>query len=425
MSDPLPVADSYGTTWYHAHIGLQAWDGVHGALIINGPATADYDIDMGPLVLTDWHHRSASSLALTVATTGPPPQDNGLINGTNKYDGLGNWFETKVEKGKKYRMRLINVANDAVFKFGIDGHKITVIASDLVPVTPYEADFVTIDNGQRYDIIVEANDPLGVGNYWIRNIPQVTCCNYAAANATEVIKGIFRYSGNGTYAASTADPTTTVSGYTDSCIDENANLIPWVPLTVGGENVEEDFAIALANSNGLLYWTVNDVAMHIEWNDPTLKKIADGNPSWTNTSNVVTLPEANKWIYMVIEETAAPYHPIHLHGHDFFVLASGSGSYDSSIPLNLNNPPRRDTAELPGAGYLVLAFYTDNPGVWLMHCHIGFHAAEGFAVQFVEQLDVIEAGIAAEAGNAGIQDQCQKWNNYEAAGGVKQDDSGI
>jgi drug/metabolite transporter superfamily protein YnfA len=25
---------------------------------------------------------------------------------------------------------------------------------------------------------------------------------------------------------------------------------------------------------------------------------------------------------------------------------------------------------LPGGGYLVLAFVTDNPGAWLMHCHI-------------------------------------------------------
>lgn len=31
---------------------------------------------------------------------------------------------------------------------------------------------------------------------------------------------------------------------------------------------------------------------------------------------------------------------------------------------------RRDVASLPGGGYLVLAFKTDNPGSWLMHCHI-------------------------------------------------------
>ena len=32
----------------------------------------------------------------------------------------------------------------------------------------------------------------------------------------------------------------------------------------------------------------------------------------------------------------------------------------------------------------MIAFQTDNPGAWLMHCHIGWHVAEGLAVQFIE-----------------------------------------
>lgn len=65
-------------------------------------------------------------------------------------------------------------------------------------------------------------------------------------------------------------------------------------------------------------------------------------------------------------ETAIPVpHPIHLHGHDFFILAAEeSATFDSSVTLNLNNPPRRDVANLPASGYLVIAFKTDNPGVW-------------------------------------------------------------
>lgn len=46
-----------------------------------------------------------------------------------------------------------------------------------------------------------------------------------------------------------------------------------------------------------------------------------------------------------------------------YVLAQGKGLFIEGITqLNLNNPPRRDTAILPGNGYLVMAFYTDNPG---------------------------------------------------------------
>lgn len=51
-------------------------------------------------------------------------------------------------------------------------------------------------------------------------------------------------------------------------------------------------------------------------------------------------------------------------GHDFWILASGTGSYSDSVTLNTANPPRRDVATLPASGYVVIAFYTDNPGAW-------------------------------------------------------------
>ena len=72
-----------------------------------------------------------------------------------------------------------------------------------------------------------------------------------------------------------------------------------------------------------------------------------------------------KWAYFIIQDLSLldANHPIHLHGHDFYVLAQGSGNFSGGItPLNLNNPPRRDTAILPGNGYLVIGIYTDNPG---------------------------------------------------------------
>ena len=53
--------------------------------------------------------------------------------------------------------------------------------------------------------------------------------------------------------------------------------------------------------------------------------------------------------------------------------SSNVGQFNvSSDPANLvyNNPTRRDTALLPGGGWLAIAFPTDNPGAWLMHCHI-------------------------------------------------------
>lgn len=55
---------------------------------------------------------------------------------------------------------------------------------------------------------------------------------------------------------------------------------------------------------------------------------------------------------------------------DFWILASGDGTYASAAPaLNTSNPPRRDVAMLPGSGYLVIALIADNPGAWVRFFH--------------------------------------------------------
>lgn len=78
------------------------------------------------------------------------------------------------------------------------------------------------------------------------------------------------------------------------------------------------------------------------------------------------------YIYILQDYPIMPKYLLSSLGHDFYVLAQGLGTYASAAPtLQLTNPPRRDVIMLPGAGYVVMAWVTDNPGVWLCHCHIG------------------------------------------------------
>lgn len=76
---------------------------------------------------------------------------------------------------------------------------------------------------------------------------------------------------------------------------------------------------------------------------------------------------------------------------------------------------------LPASGYLVLAWETDNPGVWLMHCHIGWHTSEGFALQFVERFDE----IADMSDSTYVSDQCDSWATFQDEYDTEQIDSGI
>ncbi len=94
----------------------------------------------------------------------------------------------------------------------------------------------------------------------------------------------------------------------------------------------------------------------------------------------------------------------------------------TSTSLNLINPPRRDVASLPANGYLAMAFKKDNPGSWLLHCHIAWHASQGLSMQFVES----ESDIAVSMTNtAASEDLCTAWTAYDAVAVWPQEDSGI
>jgi FtsP/CotA-like multicopper oxidase with cupredoxin domain len=49
-------ATQYGSSWYHSHYSVQYGDGLVGGIIINGPSTDNYDIDLGILPFSDWFH---------------------------------------------------------------------------------------------------------------------------------------------------------------------------------------------------------------------------------------------------------------------------------------------------------------------------------------------------------------------------------
>lgn len=279
----------YGTTWYHSHLSLQYGMGILGPMVINGPATADYDEDLGAVLLQDWPHKTAFALWETAKQGAPPTMENGLINGTNTYNCtssdtctgiVGKKFETRFEAGKKYRIRLINGATDGHFQFSIDGHSLTVIANDLVPIKPYTADSVLLTMGQRYDVIVEANAT--PGDYWLRGDWVDACMTNANPRN---ITGIVRY-GNG----STATPTTTSAVTTSAtCNDEPfTSLVPHIALDVG--TVTQTATESLNFKFDTYFkWTLNGSSLLLDWATPTLDRVILGNTTFPTDYNVVSI----------------------------------------------------------------------------------------------------------------------------------------
>ena len=140
-------ASSYGTTWYHSHFSLQYSNGLIGPIVIHGPTSANWDIDLGPVGLTDWYHEEAFKAFYTFRTA-PGAAQNALFNGMNTFNDsgtiVGQKYETTFTPGKKHRLRIINMSSDSHFKFSIDHHLMTVQAADFVPIEPYTTDMLNI-----------------------------------------------------------------------------------------------------------------------------------------------------------------------------------------------------------------------------------------------------------------------------------------
>ena len=141
-------ATSYGHTWYHSHFSLQYPDGILGPIVIHGPSSANWDLDLGPLAISDWFHTPASELFFVEELPGLPiPGDTGLVQGKNIWNGSGEYYDMTFTPGKKHRIRLVNTSTNTHFKFSIDQHTMTVMAADFVPIEPYNTTVLNIGIG--------------------------------------------------------------------------------------------------------------------------------------------------------------------------------------------------------------------------------------------------------------------------------------
>ncbi len=74
----------------------------------------------------------------------------------------------------------------------------------------------------------------------------------------------------------------------------------------------------------------------------------------------------------IVNETGE-FHPMHLHGHTLSVLARNGRPIQGS-PLHL------DSITVGPNETWDVAFLSDNPGVWMLHCHVLLHASFGMSL---------------------------------------------
>ncbi|KAG2357789.1 laccase hybrid [Suillus spraguei] len=350
----------YDSRQYHSHFQLQYCEGLRGPLIIYDPQDPYldmYDIDNASTIITlmDWYHKNVYDVSAT--DSGPDVPLSHLT----------------VEYGRRYRIRLMNMACKSTLVFTIDSHVFTIIEADGELTTPLEVDSLQILAGQRYSFILHANQP--INNYWIQAAPNT---DYVSTSIGGFNSAILRYVG-----APTVDPVTQNFTSNNPLLEQNLHALidPEAPgaAELGGADVSINLVSVW---DGNMRFLINGYS-YTPPPTPILMQVINGNldaSSLKPSGSVYTLP-ANKTIELSIPggQAEAP-HPFHLHGHAFSVVRSaGSNEY------NYANPVRRDTTSNGVSGdNVTIRFRTDNPGPWFFHCHVDFHLEQGMAVVFAE-----------------------------------------
>ncbi|TVY68778.1 oxidoreductase ptaK [Lachnellula suecica] len=431
-------ADLYGSSWYHSHYSAQyaATDGLFGPMIIHGPKNANYDIDLGPVMLSDLYHTEyfklveASQLPVADPNFTPAPlSDNNLINGKMNFDcstvaagdktpcqNNAGVSKFKFTTGKTHLLRLINTGGEGIQRFTIDGHNMTVVANDFVPLQPYTTNVVTLAPGQRSDVLVTANAKSNSA-FWMRSNISATCSFSKQGNALAAI-----YYDK---ADTTKSPTSTAQNAPDpgNCQNDDLSLtVPYYSITPPSPAVTQNLDIANSvNATGHFVWTLGGNTFRANYNQPVLLLANQKNYSYPAEWNVKNYG-TNSSVRVIVNNPGPAAHPMHLHGHNMEILHQGTGNWDGVTITNPNNPQRRDVQLVPPGGHFVFQYNTDNPGVWPFHCHIIWHVSGGLYANLLEQ----PASIANDVPIPMVMGQtCRNWATYTNTDVVDQIDSGV
>ncbi len=381
-------AEPAGTHLWHSHTGVQYGEGMFGMLIVDAvddPSRGDYDVEH-TVCINDWFHEPGTQIlsnlergvymkpmnmggamggATPAATyTGPDlgdvPYQSALINGKGRSSG-GSTSPPEVfavRPKQRVRFRMANIGSTYEMRVRLDGHRMTVIAVDGIPTMPSTVDSVTLDVGERCDVIVEMSQP--VGSYWLR-------ANTLDPGGKDGVRAIVRYAG-----APAVEPADTPASWGTE-LDYNV-LRARVGIPVPAPDLVGTHV--LGGTMKPYRWTWDGrsflapkTSFRTEPNapDPPITQIA---------------VKKGQNVRLILDNPTGMTHPFHIHGRNFQLLyqsPNNAGNYKDG-PLNANAPCVKDTVSVHAGGHAVIQWKENNPGFWFFHCHIEWHLATGMAV---------------------------------------------
>ncbi|KAL0382186.1 UNVERIFIED_CONTAM: Laccase-12 [Sesamum calycinum] len=433
-----------GTLWWHAHSSwLRAT--VYGALIIRPKEGDSYPFPKPkretPLLLGEWWDANPIDVVRQATRTGAAPNvsDAYTINGQpgDLYNcSSKETITVPVDSGETNLLRVVNSALNQQLFFKVANHKLTVVGADASYVKPFTTSVLMLGPGQTTDVLITADQP--PARYYIAAQAYASAQGAPFDNTTTT--AILEYESAGCPTKCVVKPvmptmpafndTATASAFTTSFrsprrvpvpnnIDHNLfftvglglnNCPPGArPRNCQGPNGTR-FAASMNNVSFVLPSNFSLLQAHQQGIPGVFTTDFPANPpvqfDYTgNVSRSLWQPVRGTKVYklkygetvqLVLQGTSiftAENHPIHLHGYDFYIIAEGFGNFNPSrdtAKFNLVDPPLRNTASVPVGGWTVIRFVADNPGVWLMHCHLDVHITWGLAMAFLVENGVGE-----------------------------------
>ena len=305
-----------GTYWYHSHYisHEQVARGMIGALIVEDETPPDVDHDI-TVLMADWQMLEDGSLSDEFADMHSVAHGGYMGNFARAF-----LSQDQVQTGDRIRFRLINVATNRIFPVTISGANGSLVALDGMALSePRSMENLVLAPAQRVDLIVDITGPVGF-DMMTRQGP------YRLAELA--VRGI--------NTARQADPILALSPpEMPTPVEPTQHLT----LTMMGGAMS-------GRHDGDNIWAFNNVS--------DLQSDAFGRFERGETVRIT-----------MVNDTAFP-HGIHLHGHHFYEVDNDGALGDL-----------RDTTLVDAGESRDIICVFDNPGRWLIHCHMLSHAVGG------------------------------------------------
>jgi len=378
-----------GTFFIHSHWQFQRGQGLSAVLITQGPTPATYPAAVAArlakavdvvMLIEDYcphfmdeppapgHEICDHALVLRKLTEMHDPHDPNpnqcpgvhaaetmdvgyfahLANGRMLEDPV--LVDVNAMRGGTIRLRMVNSA--MMNNYYISGWPgtATLISADGVFQKPIEVSFVWLAVAQRLDVLIDI-PAAGFANGFVLIHAQMETVHNTTQQA-----GIILYTGSkpnmiGKFSNMTS-PGTPV-GFMSLGLEHS--LSAFEPITP--RPVDKHFYLNITGDNG--FKSFNHKSYHIAASLATFAPNPE--PLRVSYGDRVQIHFLNN---------NPDNHPLHLHGHTVYVTEING----QILPAG----SRRDTVLIPGGcGTLTITFDAIHPGVWPLHCHMGFHLAAG------------------------------------------------